>query len=128
LALTRLTIFKPNAIFVSNGYVECLSRSADLDTARCFFEKALGYATHLGLYAEELGLRGEHVGNFPQAFPHLAPISAAYDLNRRLAAAGHQGEESNAGEGLRGSEGSPPGLAPLGMAPPPLPSPRGEGS
>jgi GH15 family glucan-1,4-alpha-glucosidase len=108
-------------------YVECLSRSGDLDKARCFFEKALGYATHLGLYAEELGLRGAHVGNFPQAFPHLALISAAYDLHRRLAAAGQQGEESNAGEGLRGSEG-PPGLASLGMAPPPLPSPRGEGS
>ena len=72
-------------------YVECLSRSGDLEKARFFFEKALGYANHLGLYAEELGLRGEHLGNFPQAFTHLALISAAYDLNRRLSAAGHQG-------------------------------------
>jgi GH15 family glucan-1,4-alpha-glucosidase len=72
-------------------YVECLSRSGDLHKARFFFEKALGYANHLGLYAEELGLRGEHLGNFPQAFTHLALISAAYDLNRRLSAAGHQG-------------------------------------
>jgi GH15 family glucan-1,4-alpha-glucosidase len=65
-------------------YVECLSRSGDLDKARFVFEKALGYANHLGLYAEELGAQGEHLGNFPQAFTHLGLISAAYDLNRRL--------------------------------------------
>jgi GH15 family glucan-1,4-alpha-glucosidase len=72
-------------------YVECLSRSGDLHKARFFFEKMLGYANHLGLYAEELGPRAEHLGNFPQAFTHLALISAAYDLNRRLSAAGWQG-------------------------------------
>jgi GH15 family glucan-1,4-alpha-glucosidase len=65
-------------------YVECLSRAGDLDQARFFFEKMLGYANHLGLYAEELGSSGQHLGNFPQAFTHLALISAAYDLNRRL--------------------------------------------
>ena len=65
--------------------VECISRGGDLDKARFFFEKMLGYANHLGLYAEELGPSGEHLGNFPQAFTHLALISAAYDLDRRLA-------------------------------------------
>ena len=34
---------------------------------------------------------GEHLGNFPQAFTHLALISAAYDLDRRLSVAGHPG-------------------------------------
>jgi GH15 family glucan-1,4-alpha-glucosidase len=72
-------------------YVECLARAGDLEQARFYFEKALGYANHLGLYAEQLGPRGEHLGNFPQAFTHLALISAAYELNRRLSAAGHQG-------------------------------------
>jgi GH15 family glucan-1,4-alpha-glucosidase len=72
-------------------YVECLSRAGDLEKARFFFEKALGYANHLGLYAEELGPCGEHLGNFPQAFTHLALISAAYDLNRRLSASGQKG-------------------------------------
>ena len=43
---------------------------------------------HLGLYGEQLGQRGEHLGNFPQAFTHLALISAAYDLDRRLSASG----------------------------------------
>jgi GH15 family glucan-1,4-alpha-glucosidase len=70
-------------------YVECLSRLGDLQQARFVFEKMLGYANHLGLYSEELGRRGEHLGNFPQAFTHLALISAAYDLDRRLSAAGH---------------------------------------
>jgi GH15 family glucan-1,4-alpha-glucosidase len=69
-------------------YVQCLARAGDLEQARLIFEKMLGYANHLGLYAEQLGPRGEHLGNFPQAFTHLALISAAYDLNRRLDAAG----------------------------------------
>ncbi len=71
-------------------YVECLSRAGDLEKARYFFEKMLGYANHLGLYAEELGPRAEHLGNFPQAFTHLGLISAAYDLNRRLSATGQK--------------------------------------
>jgi GH15 family glucan-1,4-alpha-glucosidase len=70
-------------------YIECLSRSGDLQKARFLFEKMLGYANHVGLYAEEIGPAGEHLGNFPQAFTHLALISAAYDLDRRLTKAGH---------------------------------------
>ena len=38
------------------------------------FSKALGYANHLGLYAEELGLRGEHLGNFPRPSPILLSL------------------------------------------------------
>ena len=72
-------------------YVECLSRLGDLHKARFFFEKMLGYANHLGLYGEELGPQAQHLGNFPQAFTHLALISAAFDLDRRLSAAGHAG-------------------------------------
>lgn len=70
-------------------YVECLSRLGDLQQARFFFEKMLGYANHVGLYGEELGPQAQHLGNFPQAFTHLALISAAYDLDRRLSMAGH---------------------------------------
>jgi GH15 family glucan-1,4-alpha-glucosidase len=69
-------------------YAECLSRGGDLQQARFVFEKVLGYANHVGLYAEELGPSGEHLGNFPQAFTHLSLISAAYDIDRRLDSAG----------------------------------------
>jgi GH15 family glucan-1,4-alpha-glucosidase len=70
-------------------YVECLSRMGDVLKARHFMEKMLGYANHVGLYGEQLGPRAQHLGNFPQAFTHLALISAAYDLDRRLSAGGH---------------------------------------
>ncbi len=65
-------------------YAECLARSGDLQRARYAFEKMLGYANHLGLFPEELGPAGEHLGNFPQAFTHIGLISAAYYLDREL--------------------------------------------
>lgn len=68
--------------------VEALTRAGRLDEARLMFEKMLGYANHLGLYAEEIGPRGEALGNFPQAFTHLALISAAFNLDRKLGAKG----------------------------------------
>ena len=66
-------------------YVEALTRAGRLDQARHTFEKMLTYANHLGLYAEEIGPSGEALGNFPQAFTHLALISAAVKLDRALA-------------------------------------------
>ena len=65
-------------------YVEALARAGRLDDARLIFEKMLTYANHLGLYAEEIGPTGEQLGNFPQAFTHLALISAAVNLDRQL--------------------------------------------
>jgi GH15 family glucan-1,4-alpha-glucosidase len=69
--------------------VEALTRAgrtdpARLDDARLLFEQMLGYANHLGLYAEQTGNSGEALGNFPQAFTHLALISAAFNLDRAL--------------------------------------------
>ena len=61
-----------------------LSDPSRLEQARMMFEHMLGYANHLGLYAEEIGPKGEHLGNFPQAFTHLALISAAFNLDRAL--------------------------------------------
>jgi GH15 family glucan-1,4-alpha-glucosidase len=65
-------------------YVEALARAGRLDEARLVFEKMLTYANHLGMYAEEIGPTGDQLGNFPQAFTHLALISAAFNLDRQL--------------------------------------------
>jgi GH15 family glucan-1,4-alpha-glucosidase len=69
--------------------VEALTRAGQadaekLDHARLLFERVLGYANHLGLYSEQTGSQGEALGNFPQAFTHLALISAAFNLDRTL--------------------------------------------
>ena len=69
--------------------IEAMTRAgqtdpARLDDARILFEQVLGYANHLGLYAEEIGPTGEALGNFPQAFTHLGLISAAFNLDRAL--------------------------------------------
>jgi GH15 family glucan-1,4-alpha-glucosidase len=71
--------------------VEALTRAgkadrSKLEEAQLVFEQMLGYANHLGLYAEETGPSGEALGNFPQAFTHLSLISAAYNLDRTLGA------------------------------------------
>jgi GH15 family glucan-1,4-alpha-glucosidase len=69
--------------------VEALTRAGlsdprRLEEARLVFERMLGYANHLGLFSEETGRSGEALGNFPQAFTHLALISAAFNLDRAL--------------------------------------------
>jgi GH15 family glucan-1,4-alpha-glucosidase len=69
--------------------VEALTRAGSafpekLGQARLLFERVLGYANHLGLYSEQTGPQGEALGNFPQAFTHLALISAAFNLDRML--------------------------------------------
>src|SRR5918996_266133 len=66
--------------------VECLTQAGRLEEARLALEKMFSYANHLGLYAEELGPSGEALGNFPQAFTHLALISATVHLDRALGA------------------------------------------
>jgi GH15 family glucan-1,4-alpha-glucosidase len=65
-------------------YVDALTQAGRLKEARMVLEKMLTYANHVGLYGEELGPSGEALGNFPQAFTHLALISAAVNLDRAL--------------------------------------------
>ena len=64
--------------------VECLTRAGRLDEARLALEKMFSYANHLRLYAEKIGYSGEALGNFPNAFTHLALITAAVRLDRAL--------------------------------------------
>jgi GH15 family glucan-1,4-alpha-glucosidase len=66
------------------SYVDALARAGRLEDARLAFEKMLTYANHVGLYSEEIALNGEQIGNFPQAFTHLALIDAAITLDNAL--------------------------------------------
>jgi GH15 family glucan-1,4-alpha-glucosidase len=65
-------------------YVDALTRSGRLDDARLVYEKMLTYGNHLGLFSEEIGITGEQLGNFPQAFTHLSLINAAINLDHQL--------------------------------------------
>ncbi|PRH79846.1 glucoamylase [Streptomyces solincola] len=65
-------------------YVDALARAGRTDRARLVLEKMMGYANHLGLYSEEIDPTGRQLGNFPQAFTHLALIDAAITLDAAL--------------------------------------------
>ncbi|MFI1207326.1 glycoside hydrolase family 15 protein [Streptomyces sp. NPDC020802] len=65
-------------------YVQALARAGRIGQARYAFDKMLTYANHVGLFAEEIGPSGEQLGNFPQAFTHLALIDAAIALDEEL--------------------------------------------
>jgi GH15 family glucan-1,4-alpha-glucosidase len=65
-------------------YVDALARAGRLEEAALTFEKMHTYANPLGLFSEEIGLTGEQLGNFPQAFSHLSLINAAINLDYQL--------------------------------------------
>jgi len=67
--------------------VEALTRAGQHDAkllakARVMLEDLQGYSNHVGLFSEEISKSGEALGNTPQAFTHIAMISAAFNLNR----------------------------------------------
>ncbi|HUC21826.1 MAG TPA: glycoside hydrolase family 15 protein [Streptosporangiaceae bacterium] len=65
-------------------YADALTRSNRLDEAQLVVAMMLTYANHVGLFSEEIGLTGDQLGNFPQAFTHLSLINAAVNLDRHL--------------------------------------------
>lgn len=67
--------------------VEALTRAGAYDKkylvkAINIFENMLSFANHLNMFSEEIARSGEQLGNTPQAFSHLALISAAFNLDR----------------------------------------------
>ena len=63
--------------------VSALARIGETARARTLLERLAGFASTLGLYAEEIEpATGRHLGNTPQAFSHLALIGAVLDLER----------------------------------------------
>jgi len=69
--------------------VSALVEIGELAEATALCEKLLSYASPLGLYAEEIDpLTGRQLGNFPQAFTHLALINAITHIIRAEEATG----------------------------------------
>jgi GH15 family glucan-1,4-alpha-glucosidase len=69
--------------------IEALTRagaynSAYLHKAVGMFENMLSFSNHLGMFSEEIAISGEQLGNTPQAFSHLALVSAALNLDRGI--------------------------------------------
>lgn len=63
--------------------VDNLSMQGRIDEARSLFERVLGYASHLGLFSEEVDSENNiALGNFPQAYTHIALINSAYNLRK----------------------------------------------
>lgn len=69
--------------------IEALTRAGIYDTkylhkAISMFENMLSFANHLGMFSEEIAISGEQLGNTPQAFSHLALVSAALNLDKAI--------------------------------------------
>src|SRR5579863_9331363 len=63
--------------------VDNLSMQGRIDEARSLFERLLGYASHLGLFSEEIDSKKNiALGNFPQAYTHIALINSAHNLRK----------------------------------------------
>jgi GH15 family glucan-1,4-alpha-glucosidase len=67
--------------------VEALTRAGAYDVkylsqAVELFENMLGFCNHVYMVSEEVSKSGEQLGNTPQAFSHLALVSAAFNLDR----------------------------------------------
>ncbi|KAJ2521982.1 hypothetical protein GGI11_001861 [Coemansia sp. RSA 2049] len=100
---TNNLVFRYNAVETDDGLegeegtfslctfwlAEALSRASKADItllykAQVVFDEMITYGNHLGIFSEEIDKSGNHLGNFPQAFTHIALISAAYNVDRAL--------------------------------------------
>lgn len=70
--------------------VSALVEIGELPRAKALCERLLSFSSPLKLYAEEIDAKtGQHLGNFPQAFTHLALINAVMHVIRAEEAASH---------------------------------------
>ena len=68
---------------MSKAYLSQYPQLKDMrSNAYAYFDNVLLFANHVGMFSEEVNSSGEQMGNTPQAFSHLACISAAMNLER----------------------------------------------
>jgi alpha,alpha-trehalase len=72
------------AFFLTSFWlVDALAHCGSLEEAERRFERLLHFSSPLGLFSEEVDVRsGQLLGNFPQAFTHLALVGAAVNMER----------------------------------------------
>ena len=65
-------------------YINSLYKIGEKEKSKNYFEKLLKYSNHLGLYSEDLDFKSKRLlGNFPQAYSHLALIDCALNFNSK---------------------------------------------
>jgi GH15 family glucan-1,4-alpha-glucosidase len=64
-------------------FIDALNKIGERKKAKTLFDKLLSYSNHLGIFSEDLDFKTkELLGNFPQAYSHLALIETAMNLNK----------------------------------------------
>ncbi|MEX0315004.1 MAG: glycoside hydrolase family 15 protein [Allomuricauda sp.] len=65
-------------------FINSLFKIGEEDKALAYFERLLGYSNHLGLFSEDIDFESKRLlGNFPQAYSHLALIECAINFSRK---------------------------------------------
>ena len=65
-------------------YINSLFKIGEADKALEYFERLLGYSNHLGLFSEDIDFKTKRLlGNFPQAYSHLALIECAINFSKK---------------------------------------------
>ncbi|MBD0776660.1 glycoside hydrolase family 15 protein [Maribacter sp. ANRC-HE7] len=65
-------------------YINSLFKIGEVEKARKHFEKLLSYSNHLGLFSEDIDFKTKRLlGNFPQAYSHLALIECAVNFSTK---------------------------------------------
>ena len=86
--------FLPCSFWLADNYV----LAGRFDEARALFERLIGLCNDVGLLSEEYDSRaGRQVGNFPQAFTHVALVNTAHNLSREFGPAQHRAESRETG-------------------------------
>ena len=64
-------------------FINSLYKIGEVDKAKTLFDQLLSYSNHLGLFSEDLDFKSKRLlGNFPQAYSHLALIDVAITFNK----------------------------------------------
>ena len=75
---------KPTSSFTvcTFWYINSLFKIGETEKSRELFDQVLGYSNHLGLFSEDIDFNSKRLlGNFPQAYSHLALIECALNFN-----------------------------------------------